>query len=563
MVLFFSCACAPHVQDDTSLETSDQLQGNSGTDSKEKIIDSAAVVPSPEGAQEGRKASPTHNGSDDPPRESKFRAFEKADVSPVPDSKPEASLLGGSILEENSRTGQTASAGAPTRNFDGVALGSSAFRRLGATSPRRSWNSLSAFSGAENSSVPREHRHLVALAALLPQRVIENLVVQRRIGKPGKPRYATECMDAALLFVDISGYTSSMEMFAQQGAQGIEKFWKMFNAYFCDLLDIIQGTGGDIDCFAGDAILIVYETERIWKRTGESVRKCINTLDGTQPTKLCLATMAAAQCGGRLLNKLSPYNFSDGASESSLTLHGSIGAGSLRTVNIGGTTAQAGSSFATFVCGGVFEQLAIAHDLSRKNEICLSGEAVALTEYWLDLWDHAEHETCKILKGVKEFGDGEQQQQPQPESGPLETQASTSAAEGAKPPGVLQGLNPAKATMPSLYTSVPKDTNVCTRLNMTAHEYDGLTEDLKGFISSSVLDKMESVRGDAASGIALGELRQGTVGFVKFDIKDINSSACANPENGIKEVAQVAMMGFREVLIAGGYVNKVIMDEKG
>lgn len=50
---------------------------------------------------------------------------------------------------------------------------------------------------------------------------------------------------------------------------------------------------------------------------------------------------------------------------------------------------------------------------------------------------------------------------------------------------------------------------------------------------------------------------QGTVGFVKFDIKDINSSACANPENGIKEVAQVAMMGFREVLIAGGYVNKV------
>lgn len=62
--------------------------------------------------------------------------------------------------------------------------------------------------------------------------------------------------------------------------------------------------------------------------------------------------------------------------------------------------------------------------------------------------------------------------------------------------------------MPSLYTSVSKDTNVCTRLNMTAPEYDGLTEDLKSFIPSSVLDKMESVRGNAASGIALGELRQ-------------------------------------------------------
>lgn len=92
----------------------------------------------------------------------------------------------------------------------------------------------------ETSSVPREYRHLVTLAALLPQRVIETLVVQRRLGKPAKPRYATEGVEAALLFVDISGFTASMEMFAQQGSQGIEKFWKMFNAYFCDLLDVIE-----------------------------------------------------------------------------------------------------------------------------------------------------------------------------------------------------------------------------------------------------------------------------------------------------------------------------------
>lgn len=44
---------------------------------------------------------------------------------------------------------------------------------------------------------------------------------------------------------------------------------------------------------------------------------------------------------------------------------------------------------------------------------------------------------------------------------------------------------------------------------------------------------------------------------MKFDIKDINSSSCADPAKGIKEVAQVATMGFREVLVAGGHVNKV------
>lgn len=92
----------------------------------------------------------------------------------------------------------------------------------------------------ETSSVPKEYRHLVTLAALLPQRVIESLVVQRRLGKPAKPRFGTECVEAALLFIDISGFTASMEMFAQQGSQGIEKFWKMFNAYFCDLLDVIE-----------------------------------------------------------------------------------------------------------------------------------------------------------------------------------------------------------------------------------------------------------------------------------------------------------------------------------
>lgn len=101
-----------------------------------------------------------------------------------------------------------------------------------------------------------------------------------------------------------------------------------------------QGTGGDVDCFAGDAILIVYETEKIWERTGEEVRARIEGPNGGPVSKLTLATMVASQCGGRLLNKLSPYYFSDGATDAALTLHGSIGAGSVRTVNIGGSMAH-------------------------------------------------------------------------------------------------------------------------------------------------------------------------------------------------------------------------------
>ncbi|CAM9911740.1 unnamed protein product, partial [Choristocarpus tenellus] len=121
---------------------------------------------------------------------------------------------------------------------------------------------------------------------------------------------------AALLFIDISGFTASMERFARLGSQGIEKFWKMFNSYFCDLLDVIQVKCGDVDCFAGDAILI--------------------TPDGLPVGKLALATMAACQCGKNLLEKLSPYYFNDDTTEAVLTLHGSIGSGGIRTVDIGG-----------------------------------------------------------------------------------------------------------------------------------------------------------------------------------------------------------------------------------
>lgn len=64
--------------------------------------------------------------------------------------------------------------------------------------------------------------------------------------------------------------------------------------------------------------------------------------------------------------------------------------------------------------------------------------------------------------------------------------------------------------MPSLFQAVSEHTALFKRLNLAAPEYEWLAEDLKGFISSSVLDKMESVRGGGSteSGGTLGELRR-------------------------------------------------------
>jgi hypothetical protein len=63
--------------------------------------------------------------------------------------------------------------------------------------------------------------------------------------------------------------------------------------------------------------------------------------------------------------------------------------------------------------------------------------------------------------------------------------------------------------------------------------------------------------GAAGDSSWLGELRQASVGFVKFDILDINKSVCSDFAAKVQHVSAIVMAAFREVHIAGGHVNKV------
>lgn len=67
-----------------------------------------------------------------------------------------------------------------------------------------------------------------------------------------------------------------------------------------------------------------------------------------------------------------------------------------------------------------------------------------------------------------------------------------------------------QAPMPSLFQGVSEHVTLFKRLNLAANEYEALAEDLRSFISSSVLDKMDSIRGGGGteSGGTLGELRR-------------------------------------------------------
>ena len=68
---------------------------------------------------------------------------------------------------------------------------------------------------------------------------------------------------AAVLFLDIAGFSETTERLAQLGARGAEELSNILNDCFASLTGVIDGHGGDIVAFAGDGILAAWEDEHI------------------------------------------------------------------------------------------------------------------------------------------------------------------------------------------------------------------------------------------------------------------------------------------------------------
>ena len=92
------------------------------------------------------------------------------------------------------------------------------------------------------------------LASYVP-RLIQNRVVANPspIESP-----VSEDLQAALLFADISGFTSLTERLAEGGPAGVETLARILNEYFGQLIDIVHEYGGDVVKFAGDAVIAVW-----------------------------------------------------------------------------------------------------------------------------------------------------------------------------------------------------------------------------------------------------------------------------------------------------------------
>jgi class 3 adenylate cyclase len=92
------------------------------------------------------------------------------------------------------------------------------------------------------------------LAAFLPQFYVRLIAA----GRETSTRLSSQSLTAAVLLVDISGFTELTEQFAASGAGGAEELSQLLNAYFGRLSAIITRNHGDIIAFAGDAALSMW-----------------------------------------------------------------------------------------------------------------------------------------------------------------------------------------------------------------------------------------------------------------------------------------------------------------
>jgi len=213
---------------------------------------------------------------------------------------------------------------------------------------------------------------IAQLAPYLPLHIIDYI-------NYAAPSFHTRVFQGAVLFVDICGFTHISERFTKEGSAACERFLDEANSYLTQILDIVTLYHGDVECFAGDSIMIIFEQDRIAHCSEVKKQPEDFGAGGFDPSvaPLKAACVLALKCAEQLIGRLSPF-VTDGLEDVQLALHGAIGVGQMVSVVAGGSTLGLLQCWRSFVCGPVMGQIALSLDQSEKHEIVVSKEVMEL-----------------------------------------------------------------------------------------------------------------------------------------------------------------------------------------
>jgi predicted ATPase/class 3 adenylate cyclase len=150
---------------------------------------------------------------------------------------------------------------------------------------------------------------------------------------------------AAVLFADITGFTSLAEGLTRQGPAGTETLSQMLNEYFGLLTALINVHGGDVLKFAGDALVAV------WMAADQAA--------------LAATALRAANCALVIQERLHRYRFGSQA----LTMRIGLGAGPISAVHLGGLYGR--TEFT--LLGETMAQVARAEGYAQPGQIVLTA----------------------------------------------------------------------------------------------------------------------------------------------------------------------------------------------
>lgn len=216
--------------------------------------------------------------------------------------------------------------------------------------------------------------------------LIENLcsyvpifLLEDIIRNPEIKNYATvDIIPGAVLFADISGFSSLTEKLSAKGPEGVEELTRYLNDYFNQIIKKIRENGGDIIKFAGDALLAFWSENHTYPNIGNL-------------TNRELACLYAAKCA-IACNKEFLHIDKAGVH---LSLKIAISYGNIHLAKLGGIFGR----WEILISGEPLVRLKKAIDYTTKGQTALSGEIIPFIK------DYASVETLSsdtyLLKEVR------------------------------------------------------------------------------------------------------------------------------------------------------------------
>ena len=193
---------------------------------------------------------------------------------------------------------------------------------------------------------------LIAIeASYLPDHII------RRLKTHPEPITApiVEQFEAAVLFADISGFTTLAEQLAVRGPAGAEELSVMLNDYLGRLIDIVAAHGGDIAKFAGDGLIALWSAS------------------DTPAGDLSQAVRQAAQCALTAQQRLHNYTVGDRVR---MSMKLALGAGRVIAMHLGGQRDR----WEFLITGDPLVQVGRDSRLAEAGDIVLSPPAWQLLQ---------------------------------------------------------------------------------------------------------------------------------------------------------------------------------------